>query len=95
VRWTGHFARIEALVEQNEGKRPLGRGWLLWACNIKRSRKKKDGNALIGFVCLRSRDTWRASVNMIMNIRFRKLLLISLRAEVLLASRAESGPWFW
>jgi len=34
MRWTGHVARMEALVEQHEGTRPLGRSWLLWACNI-------------------------------------------------------------
>jgi hypothetical protein len=69
VRWTGHVARMEAHVEQHEGTRPLGRGRLAWACNIERGRKKYGGRALTGFVCLRSRDTWRASVNTVMTIR--------------------------
>jgi len=34
MRWTGHVARVKALVEHHEGTRPLGRGWLLWVCNI-------------------------------------------------------------
>ena len=67
VRWTGHVARMESLVEQHEGMRGLGRGWLVWARNIKRGRKKWSGRALTRFVCLRSRDTWRASLNTILN----------------------------
>jgi len=34
MRWTGHVACMEDLVEQHEGRRSLGRGWLVWACNI-------------------------------------------------------------
>jgi hypothetical protein len=76
MRWSGHVARVgegrgvhRALVGKPEGKRPLGRPRRIWEDNI-RMVLQEVGCGVIDWIELaQDKDSWRALVNAIMNIR--------------------------
>jgi hypothetical protein len=76
MRWVGHVARMgekrnayRILVENPEGKRPLGRPRRRWVDNIKINLKEIgwDGGDWIDLA--QDRDQWRVLVRAVMNIR--------------------------
>jgi hypothetical protein len=75
MRWAGHVARIEKwnayrlLAGKPGGKIPLGKPRSRWVDNIKMHLVEMgwDGVGWIGPT--QDRDTWRAVVNAVMNLR--------------------------
>jgi hypothetical protein len=76
MRWAGHIARIgerrglyRVLVQKPEGKRPFGRPRHRWKYNIKMALHKVGCYGLHWIDVAQVRDTWRALLNAVMNLR--------------------------
>jgi hypothetical protein len=74
--WTGHVARrgkkrnaYKILVENPEGKRPLGRPRRRWVDNIKTDLREIGWDAMDWIDLAQGRDQWRALANAVMNLR--------------------------
>jgi len=57
------------LVRKPEGKRPLGRPRRKWEDNIKMDIQEVGCGGMDWIQLARDRDSWRALVNVVMNIR--------------------------
>jgi hypothetical protein len=57
------------LVENSEGKRPLGRPRRMWVDNIKIDLSEVGGGSMDRIDLAQDRDQWRALVNTKMNLR--------------------------
>ena len=84
MRWAGHVARIgqergvyRVLVGKPEGKRPLGRPRRRWKDNIKIYLQEVGGGCGDCMELAQERDSWRALVSMVMNLRVPKMRGIS------------------
>jgi hypothetical protein len=76
MRWAGHVARMgevrgayNILVGRPEGRRPLERPRHRWEDNIKMYLRDIGFGDVDWIHLARDRDTWRALVNMVMNLR--------------------------
>jgi hypothetical protein len=76
MRWAGHVARMgekrnayRLLVEKPERKRPLRRPRRRWVDNIKMDRLDIGWGGVDWIGLAQDRDSWRALVNAIMNLR--------------------------
>jgi hypothetical protein len=58
-----------ALVGKPEGGRPLGRPWRRWEDNIKMDLREVGWGSMDWINLVQDRDSWRASVNAVMNLR--------------------------
>ena len=58
------------LVGTPEGKRPLGRPRHIWEDNIKMDLQELGCGGMDWIELAQDRDTWRAVVNAVMNLRF-------------------------
>ena len=74
--WAGHVAHMgerrdtyRALVEKLEGKRPLGRPRRRWEDNIKMNLQEVGGGCRDWMELAKDRESWRALVNMVRNLR--------------------------
>ena len=77
MRWAGHVARMgegrgvhRVLVGQPEGKRPMGRPRRRWEDNIKMDLREMGGGCGDWMEMAQVRDSWRALVSRVMNLRF-------------------------
>jgi hypothetical protein len=77
MRWAGHVARIgegrgvdRVLLGKREGKRQLGSPRRRWEDNIKRNLQEVGCGCMDWIELTQDRDTWRALVNAVMNLRF-------------------------
>jgi hypothetical protein len=75
-RWAGHVARIaegsglyRVLVGKPDGKRSLGRPRRRWDDNIKMDLHKLGCGGMDWLELAQDRDSWRALVNAVMNLR--------------------------
>ena len=66
-----------ALVGKPEGKRPLGRPRCRWEDNIKIDIQEVGGSCGDWMVLAQDRDTWRALVGTVKNLRVPKMRGIS------------------
>jgi len=57
------------LVGKPEGKRPLGRPWLMWEDNIKMDLQEVGCGSVDWTELAQDRERWRALVTVVMNIR--------------------------
>jgi hypothetical protein len=76
MKWAGHVARIEedrraykALVENPEGKRPLGRPRRRWEDGIRMDRRDIGWGPVDWIRLAHDRDGWLAVMNAVMNLR--------------------------
>ena len=76
MRWTKHAARIRegrgmyrVLVGKPEGKRPLGRPRRRWEDDIKMDLQEVECKGMDWIMLPQDRDSWRALVNTLVNIR--------------------------
>jgi len=76
MRWAEHAARMverrgiyRILVGKPEGKRPLRRPKSRWKDNIKMDLQEVGCGGNDWIELARDRDTWRALVNAVMNLR--------------------------
>jgi hypothetical protein len=76
MRWAGHVARMgevrgayNILVGRPEGRRPLGRPKRRWKDNIKIDLREIGFGDVDWIHLPRDRNTWRALVNTVMNLR--------------------------
>jgi len=65
------------LVRKPEGKRPLGRPRRRWEDNIKLDLLEVGGGCGDWIVLVQDRDSWRALVSTVMNLRVPKMRGIS------------------
>jgi hypothetical protein len=79
MRWAGHVARVEEkrnayriLVENPEGKRPLGRPRHRWEDNVRMDLTDIGWGGMDWIDLPQDRDQWRALVNTVLNLRFTK-----------------------
>jgi len=84
MRWAGHIARIgerrdvyRVLEGKPEGKRPLGKPRRRWKDNIKMDLQEVGGGCGDWMELAQDRDSWRALVSTVMNIRVPKMRRIS------------------
>ena len=84
MRWAGHVARVgegrgvhRVLVRKPEGKRPLGRPRRRWEDNIKMDLQEVGGACGDWMELAQDRDSWRALVGTVMNLRVPKMRGIS------------------
>jgi hypothetical protein len=76
MRWAGHVARMgrrEAYTGfwgKPEGKKPLGRLRHRWEDNINLDLQEVGCGSMDWIELAQDRDTWRALVNAVMNLRF-------------------------
>jgi hypothetical protein len=75
-QWVGHVARIgerrgiyRVLVGKPEGKRPLGRPRSRWEDNIKADIQEVGCGGMDWIELAQDKDSWRALLNAIMNLR--------------------------
>jgi hypothetical protein len=76
MRWAGHIALMgerrgvyRVLVEKPEGIRPLGRPRHRWEDNIKMDFQKVGWGSTDCAEVAQYRESWRAFLNAVMNIR--------------------------
>jgi hypothetical protein len=76
MRWAGHVARMgerrgvyRVLMGKPEGKRPLWRPMRRWEDNIKMDLQEVGCWGMDWIELALDRDTWRALVNAVMNLR--------------------------
>jgi hypothetical protein len=76
IRWAGHVACIGEVrgaynffVGRPEGRRPLGRSRRRWEVNIKMDLKEIGFGDADWINLVQDRDSWRAVVNTVMNLR--------------------------
>jgi hypothetical protein len=72
MRWAWHVLHLEecrgiykVLVEEREGKRPLGRPWHIWENNIRMDLQEVWCVAIDWFDVVQDRDGWRAVVKLL------------------------------
>jgi len=95
MKWAGHVALMgegrgvhRVLVGKPEGKRPLGRPRRRWEDNIKMDLQEVGGDFEDLMELTQDRDSWRALVSTVMNVRVPKMRVISrLAAEPVSFSR--------
>jgi hypothetical protein len=76
MRWAGHVTKMgkkrnayRLLVGKPEGKRPLGRPRRRWVDNIRMDLLEIGWGGVDWIGLAQDRDTWRALVNAVMNLR--------------------------
>jgi len=76
MRWAGHVGRMgerrgvyRVSVRKPEGKRPLGRPRRRWEDNIKMDLQEVGCGGVDWIEVAQERDSWRAPVNVAMNLR--------------------------
>jgi hypothetical protein len=76
MRWAGHVERVgektklcKVLVGKPEGKRPLGRRRRRWEDGIRMDLREIDWGSVDWIRLVQDRDTWRAVVSAVMNLR--------------------------
>jgi len=76
MRWAGHVARMEegrgvyrVLMGKPGGKRPLRKHRRRWEDNIKMDLREVGCESMDWIELAQDRDTWRALVNAVMNLR--------------------------
>jgi hypothetical protein len=76
MRWAEHVARIgekrgvyTVVVEKPEGKSPLGRPSRRWVDNIRMDLQEVGCGSMDWIGLAQDRDSWRAIVNAVMNLR--------------------------
>ena len=84
MRWAGHVARMgvgrgvhRVLVGKPEGKRPLGRPRHRWEDNIKMDLQEVGEGLGDWMELAQDRESWRALVSMVKNLRVPKIRGIS------------------
>jgi len=84
MRWAGQVARMGegrgvywVLIGKPKGKRPLGRPRRRWEDNIKIGLQEVGGYCGDWMELAQDRDSWRALVNTVMNLRVPKMRGIS------------------
>jgi len=84
MRWEWHVARMgegrgvyRVLVGKPEGKRPLGKPRRRWEDNIKMELQEVVGGCGDWMELAQDRDSWRALVRTVRNLRVQKMRGIS------------------
>jgi hypothetical protein len=69
MRWAVRRGMYRVLVRKPEGKRPLGRPKHLWEDNNKMDLQDVGCECMDWIELTEGRDSWRALVNAVMNLR--------------------------